>query len=97
MKQAEFGKALAYCFNLQVLDLAGCSAITDEFFTHLTSAEVVVDDVKTKPGFVHLHTAKLNFLKLMTDMSLKKLLEACPEVENLELTGCENFTEYQIE
>jgi hypothetical protein len=96
-KHADFGKALAYCFNLQVLDMAGCSAIQDDFFNNLASAEVVIDDVKTKPGLAYLHTVKLNFCKLITDMSLKKVLEISPELENLELTACENLSEYQLE
>ena len=97
LKVADFGKALAYAFNLQVLDVAGCSAITDEFFQHISSGEVLVDEVKTKPGFKYMHSVKMNMLKNINDQSVQKVLQMAPELENLELTGCENLTEYCIE
>ena len=39
MAKGEFAKALAFCFELEVLDLGSCKALTDEFFNVLTSGE----------------------------------------------------------
>ncbi len=50
-KVSEFSKALAYCFNLQILDLAGCKHIADDFFNNITSGETKNSDgFMVKPG-----------------------------------------------
>lgn len=97
MKQAEFGKALGYCFNLMVLDVGGCNHISDEFFQNLGKGEIKEDDIVKKPGFQYMHTVKLNMLENINDGSVAKILAICPELENLELTGCVNLTEDLIE
>ena len=50
LKVADFGKALASCFKLEVIDVSGCHWITDEFFMHLANGEMMVEGVATKPG-----------------------------------------------
>ena len=97
LKIAEFGKALAYCFNLLVIDLAGCTHITDEFFQHLGTGAIIEEEITKKQGFKNMHSAKLNMLININDGAVQKLLQLAPELENLELTGCENITEDCIE
>ena len=51
IKVPEFAKALAYCFELEILDLAGCKHIADDFFNNLLSAEIKNSDgFMVKPG-----------------------------------------------
>ena len=39
IKSPELGKALGVCFNLQVLDVAGCQNLSDDFINNLSSGE----------------------------------------------------------
>lgn len=50
LKVADFGKALATCFELESLDVGGGHHITDEFFMHLPNGELMVEGAVTKPG-----------------------------------------------
>lgn len=72
LKDSKFAKALAYCFNLQCLDLGGCKAIGDDFFNNIAMGERKEEGITTKPGFAHLHTIKLNFLTRIMDGSATK-------------------------
>jgi len=97
LKDSKFAKALAFCFNLKCLDLGGCKAIGDDFFNNIATGERKEEGVTTKPGFAYLHTIKLNFLTRIMDGSATKCCQISPNLEHLELTGCENLTEYAIE
>jgi hypothetical protein len=98
MKVADFGKALGSCWTIETIDLSFNKALTDEFFMHFMGQEKEdMDGVKRKVGLSKLHTCKLNYLQHLNDQSIKKVLDMCPALESLELTGCELLTEYFIE
>lgn len=93
-----FGKALAVCFKLQSLDLGGCKEIGDDFFSmNLLTGEKMEEGLPTRPGFPELVTVKLNFLVKLTDNSATQLCRISPKLEHLELTGCEQISEFGIE
>lgn len=74
IKSPELGKALGVCFKLEVLDVAGCNHLSDEFFNNLCSGEGRdVNDMIIKPGLTFLTTVKINFLKTITDSSVMKV------------------------
>lgn len=73
LRAADFGKALAVCFDLESLDLGGCHHITDEFFMHLANGERTVEGSVSKPGLQKLVTAKMNFLKAISDAAVGKV------------------------
>lgn len=77
--------------------MGGCRAIGDDFFNLLMNGEQVLDGIKTKPGLPELHTLKVNFLIRIMDGSIQKVLQGAPKIENLEMPGCENMTEYGID
>ena len=74
LKVADFGKAMGHCFKLEVIDVGGCSAMTDEFFNHLGNGEMETDGIKTKPGLQELVSLKVNFLGKIMDGSIQKVL-----------------------
>lgn len=97
LKAADFGKALGVCFQLESLDISGCHYITDEFFMHLSSGELTIEGVVTKPGLQNLVTVKMSFLKLITDTSVGKITGMSSKLEHLEIAGCELLSEYCLE
>ena len=97
MKIPDFGKSMGECFKIQSIDLTGSRAIGDDFFNNLMNGEQVLDGIKTKPGLPELHTLKVNFLIRIMDGSVQKVLQGAPKIENLEMPGCENMTEYGID
>jgi hypothetical protein len=97
MKIAEFGKALGCCTQLQIMDLALNKHMTDEFFNNIFAVEIEQEKQKIKPGLPALHTVKLNYLDQINDASVAKVLNTSDCMENLELAGCINLTEYFIE
>lgn len=50
-----------------------------------------------RPGLTQLNTVKLNFLKTITDSSITKICQMCPDLLNLEIPGCELITDYCLE
>ena len=74
IRSPELGKTLGVCFNLEILDLAGCHQLSDDFFNYLCSGEGRDEnDMVTKPGLTLLYTVKINFLKTITDTSIMKI------------------------
>lgn len=78
--------------------------MTDEFFNHMTSQdrlksinELGEKEYDKKPGLIKLHTVKMNFLELVNDMSVQRILETSEVLEHLELTGVKNLTEYFVD
>lgn len=67
---------MAYCFDLEVLDLAGCKHIADDFINNILSGEIKNSDgFMVKPGLQYLVTVKLNFLDQITDSSVIKMCQ----------------------
>lgn len=97
LKVSDFGKSLGHCFKIQSIDLGGCRAIGDDFFNNLANGEIKEEGVTVKPGFVELTTLKVNYLTRIMDGSVSKICSISPVLEHLELTGCENLTDYAIE
>ena len=97
LANSHFGKALGLCFKLNTLDLGGCRHIGDDFFNFLCSGEKMEDGLIVKPGLANLVTIKLNFLVKMFDGSVTRLAQMATSLEHLELTGCEQLTEYGLE
>lgn len=64
LKCPELGKALGICFKLEILDIGGCSYLSDEFISQLCSGESKDEnDMVIRPGLTNLNTVKLNFLQ----------------------------------
>ena len=74
IKSPELSKALGVCFKLEMLDIAGCHQLSDDFFNNLCSGEGRdANDMVIKPGLTLLNTVKINFLKTITDSSVMKI------------------------
>ena len=74
IKSPELGKALGICFNLEILDVAGCHYLSDDFINNICSGEGRdVNDMVIKPGLTLLNTVKINFLKTITDSSVMRI------------------------
>lgn len=97
LANSHFGKALGFCFKLQTLDLGGCKHIGDDFFNFLASGEKMEDGFLGRPGLAELVTVKLNFLVKIMDGSVARVAQMSNKLEHLELTGCEQLSEYGIE
>jgi len=96
--EAEWGKAIGTCFELEYLDVSGCRAIDDGFFHQMHQAEKQMEDGSMqKPGLINLRTVNVNFLVLINPGSVHSLMRASKDIENLEIAGCELFQEYDIE
>ena len=81
IKSPEFGKALGVCFNLQILDVAGCHHLSDDFINNISNGETKDEnDMVIKPGLKSLVTIKINFLKTITDSSIMKICTMCPDL-----------------
>lgn len=55
------------------------------------------DGLIVKPGLTDLVTVKLNFLIKIMDGSVQRVAQMANKLEHLELTGCEQLSEYGIE
>jgi hypothetical protein len=74
IKSPELGKALGICFKLEILDVAGCHHLSDDFINNICSGEGRdVNDMVIKPGLTLLNTVKINFLKTITDSSVMRI------------------------
>lgn len=97
MNVSEWGKALGHCFKLQSLDLSGNKTMGDDFFSlNLFAVEVEEGKQKIKPGLPELHTVKLNFVENLLDNTALAFLRTSELLENLELAGCKNISDYII-
>ena len=96
LKTGQFGKSLGQCWNVQSLDFSGSRALTDDFFNLLAGQYIEEEGEKIRPGFANLHTAKLNFLENVNDISVQKVCQCSPILEHLELTGCSKLSDYFV-
>ena len=96
MKSDLFTK-LAFCWNLQSLDVSGCTNIQDQAFGNLAKGEVQLTKGQPalQPGLIRLHTVKLAQLTI-TDFAISSLVKVAPNIEHLELTGCASLTDYSL-
>lgn len=79
-------KQLGQCWNLQTLDMSGCSHIDDQGIVALSKGEVQLRAglPSTNPGLIKMISCKLGNIKL-TDYGLTNLVKACPNLQHLEL------------
>lgn len=80
MKSDVFLK-LGYCWNLQLLDVSGCTKLDDTIITNLQKAELQQEGhPPMHPGLKHLHTLRMCNLNI-GDYSLMNLIKVAPNLE----------------
>jgi hypothetical protein len=86
----DFLSKLGLCWNLESLDLTGCTNIEDKGIMMLCKGEVHLRAglPPTVPGLLKLTTLKLGNTKL-TDSGLSAIVKAMPSLQHLELNRCE--------
>ena len=89
MKSDVFVK-FATCWNLEFLDICGCSHIDDNAFVHLGKAEVAQANspFPLKPGLAKLSTVRIQNCTKVTDYGIGKLIKVAPNIQHLELNCC---------
>lgn len=94
-----FCQTISMCFNLEELDLTGCSTVGDDGINHLPKGEVKNEELRVMEvvGLQRLRILKLGGLPKITDHPLLKLSQTSRVLEHLELTNCALLTEYSIE
>lgn len=99
MVGAVFCNTLAHCFELEEIDLSGDVMLDDNSIMLLPKGELKDHHGKTIEvvGLQKLRLAKLNGLTKLTDHSVIKLAATSKVLEHLELTKCEQLTEYAID
>jgi len=92
----DFLAKLAICWNLETLDITGCTNVDDQGFVTLSKGEahLRVGLPPTIPGLIKLITCKAGYTK-MTDFGLTALVKTCPNLQHLELNRCE-LTDFGI-
>ena len=97
--KSDFFVKLGYCWQLEYLDLAGCTKLDDSAAQNIAKAEIESGDaevkVKHQPGLRMLHTFKMGCVPF-TDFALGSILKVTPNVQHLEVSGCEQLTEYGL-
>ena len=95
----QFCQAISMCFNLEELDLTGCSNVGDDGINLLPKGEVKNEELRVMEviGLHKLKILKLGGLVKVTDHPLLKLTQTSHVLEHLELTNCALLTEYSIE
>jgi len=92
-------QVISMCFNLEELDLTGCSSVGDEGINALPKGEVKNEELRVMEliGLHKLRILKLGGLFKITDHPILKLTATSRVLETLELTNCALLTEYSIE
>jgi len=96
MKSDVFLK-FATCWNLEYLDICGCSYFDDSAFANLNKAEIVQTNspFPLKPGLARLHTVMLKNCTKVTDYGIGNLIKIAPNIQHLELNCC-NLTDFGL-
>jgi hypothetical protein len=87
-------KAIAKCFEIQILDLTACKNIGDDGMNNLASGSIQGEEKSILVGLKHLKILKLNNLDMITDSGVIRLLKISDKVTHLEVSTCLNLTEY---
>lgn len=82
----EVCKAIAKCFELQILDLTACKNIGDDGLSHLASGSIQGEEKAVLVGLKHLKILKLNNLDMITDSGVIRLLKISDKVTHLEVS-----------
>ena len=87
------------CFNLEELDLTGCSHVGDDGINLLPKGEVKNEELRVMEliGLPKLKILKLGGLIKITDHPLLKLSQTSRVLQQMELANCALLTEYSIE
>ena len=96
---AAFCFALSFAFELEELDLTGDIHVGDDGLMLLPKGEVKNTETKAMEiiGLPRLRVIKFGGLAKMTDHSIMKIAHSSNVLEHLELSKCEQLTEYSIE
>lgn len=86
----DFLKIVSVCWNLESLDITGCTQVDDQGISALAKgeAQLRVGLPPALPGLIKLITLKVGHTK-MTDFGLGQIIKACPNLQHLELNRCE--------
>lgn len=93
----DFFLSVGKCFQLESLDVSGCTGVDDNAFVNLMEAKMADEDNKMiLPGLKHLRTVKMQMMEV-SDFAIVNLCKVAPNIEHLELNRLEELTEYAIQ
>lgn len=80
--KSDFFLKVGYCWNLELLDVSGCTKLDDTMVTNLQKAAVEGQEGNPPvfPGLKHLHTVRMCNLNI-GDYSLLNLVKVAPNLE----------------
>jgi len=89
----EVCKSIAKWFELQILDLTGWSIIGDDGIGNLASGSIIVEEKNKLIGLKNLKILKISSTAI-NDSSIIRLLKISDLIIHLEVSSCQNLTEY---